>query len=138
MPSALYPEDELFTIVRLYRIYQNNLSNPMSLDLFYGWGRQMIADFTNIDASMPASEIPNFFANTIAAHELNEWHLDPEIEERLRQLIKPTTNSQEPIANDSVKEQYKLLWHQLYELYKGLRAEMEAEHKGYPACGNGH
>ena len=130
--SPLYPEDELFTIVRLYRIYQNNLNNPMSLDLFYGWGRQMIADFTNIDASMPASEIPNFFANTIAAHELNEWHLDPEIEERLRQLIKPTANSQEPIANDSIKEQYKLLWHQLYELYKGLRAEMEAEHKGYP------
>ena len=130
--SPLYPEDELFTIVRLYRIYQNNPNNPMSLDLFYGWGRQMIADFTNIDASMPASEIPNFFANTIAAHELNEWHLDPEIEERLRQLIKPTANSQEPIANDSIKEQYKLLWHQLYELYKGLRAEMEAEHKGYP------
>ena len=62
--SPLYPEDELFTIVRLYRIYrsiQNNPSNLMSLDLFYNWGRQMMADFTNIDASMPAQEIPNFY-----------------------------------------------------------------------------
>ena len=91
--SPLYAEDELFTIVRLYRIYRNNLINqitpisnvqsPMSLDLFYGWGRQMLADFTNIDASMPAEEVPNFFENTIAAHELEQWQLDPETEERL-------------------------------------------------------
>ena len=66
--SPLYAEDELFTIIRLYKIYhqspitnhQSPLSDPMQLDLFLGFGRQMLADFTNIDASMPASEVPNF------------------------------------------------------------------------------
>ena len=119
--SPLYAEDELFTIVRLYKIYRSTLNvqpstDPMSLDLFYGWGRQMLADFTNIDASMPADEVPVFFANTIAAHELSQWQLDPETEDRLRKLIKPITNDQlpitndqSPITNDSIRSQYDLL-----------------------------
>ena len=139
--SPLYAEDELFTIIRLYKIYhqspitnhQSPLSDPMQLDLFLGFGRQMLADFTNIDASMPASEVPNFFANTIAAHELSTWHLDPETEDRLRRLISPTiTNHQSPITNDSVRSQYEILWRQLYDFYQALRTELESEQKGYP------
>lgn len=125
--SPLYAEDELFTIVRLYRIYSHQ---PMPLDLFYGWGRQMIADFTNVDASMPAEEVPNFFDNTIAAHELEQWQLDPETEERLRGLM---ANGEGRMANgNSVKAQYEQLWQHLYELYQALKAEMYAEQKGYP------
>ena len=130
--SPLYAEDELFTIVRLYKIYRsilNNPNNPMPLDQFYGWGRQMLADFTNIDASMPASEVPNFFENTIAAHELEQLKIDPETEERLRALINPLTAN--PLIPNSIKSQYEVLWHQLYELYTALRAEMKAELKGY-------
>ena len=126
--SPLYAEDELFTVVRLFKLYKGS----MPLDMFYSWGRQIIADFTNIDASMPASEVPNFFENTIAAHELEQWKLDPETEERLKSLIGPISNLQFPISNDSVKNQYETLWHQLYELYTGLKAEMIAEQKGYP------
>ncbi|MBQ7996083.1 MAG: PD-(D/E)XK nuclease family protein [Paludibacteraceae bacterium] len=134
--SPLYDEDELFTVVRLYRYYltlnrQSSISaDLMPLDLFYGWGRQMIADFTNIDASMPASEVPAFFANTVAAHELGEWQLDSETESRLRSLINPS--SARPAAADSVKAQYELVWHRLYDFYCALHAEMEAERKGYP------
>ena len=134
--SPLYAEDELFTIVRLYKLYlqspiTNHQSPIMSLDMFYGWGRQMLADFTNVDASMPAEQVPNFFENTIAAHELSQWHLDPEVEERLRGLINPISNLQSSISNDSVKAQYETLWKQLYELYTALRAEMKAAQKGY-------
>ena len=131
--SPLYAEDELFTIVRLYKRYlslQTNQSDPMPLDLFYGWGRQMLADFTNVDASMHAEEVPNFFDNTIAAHELSSWHLEPEVEERLRALINGGKEEKE-VDRDSIKAQYETLWRQLYELYKGLRTEMQAEQKGY-------
>ncbi len=141
--SPLYAEDELFTIVRLYKLYLSTFhtasadrknfqlsTDPMSLDLFYGWGRQMLADFTNIDASMPAEEVPNFFENTIAAHELEQWQLDPETESSLKALM---TNGEGRKANgDSVKAQYEVLWTQLYELYKALKAQMQAEQKGYP------
>ena len=133
--SPLYAEDELLTIVRLYKIYRNTPNIPntqndlMSLDLFYGWGRQMIADFTNIDASMHAGEVPNFFENTIAAHELSLWQLDPEVEERLRSLM----GAQTVVSDDeqSVRHQYERIWRQLYDLYRALHDEMEAEQKGY-------
>ncbi len=134
--SPLYAEDELFTIVRLYKLYSQELransQEPMSLDMFYTWGRQMLADFTNIDASMHAEEVPNFFENTIAAHELSTWQLDPEVEERLRALINPITNDERPTTHDSIKNQYESLWRQLYTLYRDLREQMSAEQKGYP------
>jgi len=132
--SPLYPEDELFTIVRLYRLYLSTLNSklstdPIPLDLFYGWGRQMLADFTNVDASMPASQVPNFFENTIAAHELEEWKLDDEVRTRLRALMNPAASVS--ASDESIRSQYEQLWAQLYELYVGLRAEMIAEQKGY-------
>ena len=133
--SPLYTEDELFTIVRLYKLYLSTFNvklstDPMKLDLFYGWGRQMLADFTNVDASMHAEQVPNFFENTIAAHELSSWQLDPEVEERLRALINGGKEEKD-VDSDSIKAQYEVLWHQLYELYKGLRTELQAEQKGY-------
>ena len=127
--SPLYEEDELFTIVRLYKLYRQAATDPMPLDLFYGWGRQMIADFTNIDASMPADEVPNFFDNTIAAHELEQWQLDPETETRLKSLINPSASS---FSADSIRAQYEALWEQLYDLYTNLHQQLEAESKGYP------
>ena len=132
--SPLYAEDELFTIVRLYKIYlqspiTDHQSPIMPLDMFYGWGRQMLADFTNIDASMQADEVPNFFDNTIAAHELEQWTLDPETEERLRSLM--AKGEKRTAGEDSVKAQYEQLWHQLYNLYTALRQQMSAEQKGY-------
>ncbi|MBR7154926.1 MAG: PD-(D/E)XK nuclease family protein [Paludibacteraceae bacterium] len=130
--SPLYAEDELFTVVRLYKHYrQLTEGNSMSLDQFYNWGRQMLADFTNVDASLPAEKVPNFFDNTIAAHELEQWKLDEDVEERLRSLFRGE-GATVTEAENSVRAQYKVLWQQLYELYQSLHAELEAEQKGYP------
>lgn len=132
--STLYAEDELFTIIRLYKIYTQHVSDEyrFPLDVFYSLGRQMIADFTNIDASMPAEKVPNFFDNTVAAHELSEWHLDPEVEERLRALMKPDADTKQMQAeSDSIRHQYEQLWRQLFTFYTGLRTQMAAEQKGY-------
>lgn len=129
--SPLYAEDELFTIVRLYRHYLRLYEGEktMPLDVFYGWGRQLLADFTNIDASMKPEEVPNFFANTIAAHELGEWRLDEEVEARLRSLL--SGGAQDPMREGSIKHQYEQLWHRMDDLYQALNEEMAAEQKGY-------
>ena len=133
--SPLYAEDELTTIARLYRLYLSTLNaqhstDPMPLDLFYGWGRQMLADFTNIDASMPAEEVPSFFNNAISAHDLGEWQLDEETENRLRLLLQPTAGL---ITDEerSIRAQYQALWHALADIYTDLRAELLAAGKGY-------
>ena len=130
--SPLYAEDELKTVVRLYRHYRRlNAGDKdlMPIEMFYGWGRQMISDFTNIDSSMPAEQVPNFFENTIAAHELSRWNLDEEVLARLRGLM--SGGLKENASEDSIRRQYEQLWRQLYELYQALRAEMAAEQKGY-------
>lgn len=133
--SPLYAEDELFTIVRLYKLYlsvcsADSSTELISLDVFYGWGKQMLADFTNVDASMPAEQVPNFFDNTIAAHELGQWDLDPDVEERLRKLVNPS-GAAWSVPADSIRKQYEVLWKQIYELYRALHEEMESEQKGY-------
>ena len=133
--SPLYAEDELLTVVRLYKLYRSTFNfqlstDPMSLDLFYNWGRQMLADFTNVDASMPAEQVPNFFENTIAAHELSQLTLDEEVLSRLRALICPIDTSSR-IDDRSIKAQYEQVWRRLFRLYTDLRAEMLAEQKGY-------
>lgn len=133
--SPLYAEDELFTIVRLYKLYRQSSivtgSELMPLDMFYGWGRQMISDFTNVDASMPAEQVPNFFANTVAAHELSQWQLDPETEERLRGLMANGSTDEWQKDENSIRAQYEFLWRRIHELYTALREEMTVEQKGY-------
>ena len=133
--SPLYAEDEVFTIVRLYKLYRQSSivtgSELMPLDMFCGWGRQMISDFTNVDASMPAEQVPNFFANTVAAHELSQWQLDPETEERLRGLMANGSTDEWQKDENSIRAQYEFLWRRIHELYTALRAEMTVEQKGY-------
>ena len=128
--GSLYDEDELFTIVRLYKLYKDIVPQEdlMPLDMFYGWGRQMIADFTNIDAAMSDDQVPLFFDNSVAAHELEQWNLDPETELRLRALV---SAGQAERRDDSVKALYEQLWSHLYELYNALHAQLRAENKGY-------
>lgn len=131
--SPLYEEDELLTIIRLYRIYSRESrvesQDLMPLDMFYGFGRQMLADFTNVDASMPEEQVANFFDNTVAAHELSQLDLDEEVVARLRTLVAGTALENED--KESIREQYKTLWRNLYAIYTALRAEMTAERKGY-------
>ena len=78
---------------------------------------------------MHASEVDNFFDNTIAAHELSTWELEPEVEERLRSLFSTQINAAE---KESIKAQYEVLWRNIHTFYTALRSEMEAEQKGYP------
>ena len=137
--SPLYEEDELLTIVRLYRHYRELMSERvnelasediMSPDMFLNYGRQMLADFTNVDASMTAEQVPNFFDNTIAAHELGKLDLEDGIAERLRVLIKGE-GLEVSDEGDSLRKQYEQIWKNLYRLYEALHAEMLAAHKGY-------
>ena len=131
--SPLYAEDELKTIMRLYTLYCRHIATEqdrLPLDMFYGWGRQMIADFTNIDVSMHAGEVEPFFRHAVAAHELSEWQLDKDTEDRLRALVRPDSA---PLSEDtqSVRNQYKTLWTRLYDLYRELHQQLLAERKGY-------
>ena len=81
-------EDELFTVCRLHRIYSECLEGePMDIDRFYGWGRQLLSDFTNIDQGISEAEIDSFFRNSLALSDLDRYKLDEEVRHRLVDLL---------------------------------------------------
>ena len=129
--SPLYAEDELMTIVRLYRLYlkAQNATETMPLDMFYGWGKQMLADFTNVDASMHAEEVPKFFKNAVAANRLDVLDIDAELRARLEQLFGEEGKYDD--VPDTIRKQYEKIWQSIDKLYQSLHIELAGEQKGY-------
>ena len=72
----LRPDDEISSVCLLYEIFCEQTHVEIGLDTFYGWGRQLLTDFSNTDASDVDADV--LFANTSAARELEEMLLDEE------------------------------------------------------------
>ncbi|MDY2943022.1 MAG: PD-(D/E)XK nuclease family protein [Paludibacteraceae bacterium] len=128
--SPLQEEDELRLICRLFRIYQEVTGEQIKLDLFYGWGRQIISDFNNIDKAVPQNEVKAFFENTIAARELEQVKLDEETVARLKDLLRQSGASKE-YNEESIQSKYDALWRNLYTIYLRLNEQLLSEGRGY-------
>ena len=128
--SPLQQEDELRIICRLFRIYKEVTGEQITLDLFYGWGRQIISDFNNIDKAVPQNEVKAFFENTIAARELEQVKLDEETTARLKDLLRQSGASKE-YNEESIQSKYDALWRNLYTIYLRLNEQLLSEGKGY-------
>ena len=139
----LAKEDELFTVCRLHRIYSSQISaisnqqsaisnqKPMDLDRFYGWGRQLLSDFTNIDQSIRPSEIDAFFRNALSLSDLDTYHLDEDVRRRLEDLLYKGEARRQSLIAESVQAHFTALWHAMPEIYHNLRDELEQAGKGY-------
>ena len=128
--SPLQQEDELRLICRLFRIYKEVTGEQITLDLFYGWGRQIISDFNNIDKAVPQNEVKAFFENTIAARELEQVKLDEETTARLKDLLRQS-GAHNDYHEESVQAKYDALWRNLYTIYLRLNEQLQSEGKGY-------
>ncbi len=127
--SPLYKEDELLLIFRMYHIYADVVGKPVSPDIFYGWGQQLLADFNNIEKSITSDEeIGRFFANTVEAKQLEELEIDEEVQKRLNDLLREHNMSD---SDGSIRQSYTQLWQNMYTIYQRLNAELNAEQKGY-------
>ncbi len=129
-------EDELFTICRLHRIYSNQLSavsgqQPMDIDRFYGWGRQLLSDFTNIDQSVSEAEIDSFFRNALSLSDLDTYKLDDDVRRRLEDLLYKGQARNQSLIAESVQAHFAALWQVMPTIYRQLGAEMLAAGKGY-------
>ena len=70
--SDVQSVDEIKAVCLLYEIYRSKMQEEekenISLDYFYGWGRQLLTDFSDVDRSMvDASEL---FGSWSAARQL--------------------------------------------------------------------
>jgi len=151
MLCPLGKEDELFTVCRLHRIYtealrnsqsnsivnQSSIVNPsivnhvMDIDRFYGWGRQLLSDFTNIDQSVSEADIDSFFRNAISLSDLDTYKLDEDVRRRLEDLLYKGQARAQSLIAESVQAHFAALWQAMPAIYKQLSSEMLAAGKGY-------
>lgn len=129
-------EDELFTVCRLHRIYNECLqasgseSLAMDIDRFYGWGRQLLSDFTNIDQGIKESEIESFFRNALTLSDLDTYKLDDEVRERLQDLLYKGEARRQAMIAESVQAHFAALWHAMPDIYHRLHDELLQAGKG--------
>ena len=83
--SSLTPHDELRAVCRLHRIYCKYTGSTMPLDAFYGWGRQLLQDFSNIESTLADPE--KVISNLAEAQVLDNEPLDKDQLEALQQRI---------------------------------------------------
>ena len=125
-------EDELFTVCRLHRIYSQAISQQaMDIDRFYGWGRQLLSDFTNIDQGIREQEIDSFFRNALTLSDLDTYQLDDEVRQRLEDLLYKGEARRQSLIADSVQAHFAALWHAMPAIYHRLRDELMQAGKGY-------
>ena len=91
--SPLYKIDEIQAVCTLYDIYLQVEKDAMPdkdmlpLDVFYGWGRQLVQDFSNIDKTYPLVTAESFLSNAAEANILSQLDIDDDVRERLEQLV---------------------------------------------------
>lgn len=110
----LRPDDEIRSVCLLYEIFCEHTHVEIGLDTFYGWGRQLLTDFSNAD--MSEADPLQLFANSADAHRLEETWLSDETRQRLLDLIEGRHCHDE--AADSMRTKLQSLWRLLGKVYR--------------------
>lgn len=118
----LKKDDDIKTICRLHKIYCNHLQQQISLDTFFGWGRQLMSDFNNADKNF--ANIEQLFSNVKEAKILD--NLSDEQRIRLTSIFGINSNS-----DSDLKKNFKELWQLMIPIYKELNAELAKDGEAY-------
>ena len=118
----LHVADEIHSVCRLYNIYTQKMGRDLTLDAFYGWGRQLVNDFSSVDMALQdADKVINV---TAAAQTLEQVELDAETREHLQELVNLKQNE------DIIQNFFKKLWEHLPSIYKQFVQQQEEQNQG--------
>ena len=125
--SDLRADDEIRSVVKLHALYTEFVEGePLPLDVFYGWGKQLLQDFSSIDMGLVDAD--KLFSNAIAAHRLEEVELDEEVRIRLEELI---GNTGRAYPTDGYRWSYEQLWSVLPQIYHAFNDWEREQGIGY-------
>lgn len=138
--TPLVAADDIQSIIELYHIYREQMElahvaaeKILSLDVFYGWGRQLIQDFDNADMAMIEGGAAALFSNAAAAHELERTVLDEETLLRLQSLF----GRERSEDTGDKRKQFEQLWTLLpaiYTAYRNSQKEQGVGSRGSMLC----
>ncbi|MCQ2333786.1 MAG: PD-(D/E)XK nuclease family protein [Paludibacteraceae bacterium] len=106
----LQSDDEISSVFQLYEIYQRHTSHTLPLDAFYGWGVQLLNDFSSVDMALLSGEDIMHYTSTIKRYE--DLELDKETRTRLENLLRQSG------PQHSVQEYFTSLWKALPNIYR--------------------
>lgn len=126
----LQADEELREIAKLYTLFKKEYDKlekepdekPLTFDIFYTWGRQLLTDFSNVD--MALLDADQLFKNSVEAHELEGLKLEKEIEEQLHNIF-GNADPERQKEKDSVIAQFERLWKIIPDVYHQFTTQQE-------------
>lgn len=106
----LIPDDEVSSVCQLYQVYKRYTSHTLPIDAFYGWGVQLLNDFSSVDMALLKGDDIMHYVSTIKRYD--ELELDKETQNRLERLL------QNSGPQHSVREYFTSLWKALPDIYR--------------------
>lgn len=120
--SPLRADEEIRSVCQLYTCYKRYCQDALDLDSFYGWGVQLLNDFSNAD--MALLDMTALMRNAADAAKLEELAIDKETQERLLALLGQTGEE------DSIRKYYNQLWEAIPDIYREFTETQEKEGVG--------
>jgi len=118
----LHAEEEIISVCKLYEIYAKHTQCSLPIDAFYGWGVQLLNDFSNVDMALVDSS--QFMTCTAQAKQYEQTLLDDEARERLERLLHPDPSTLQP---HSIREYFTALWEALPKIYDEF-SQQQSQH----------
>lgn len=124
--SPLSVADPIETVCRLFRAYTDLTHSDETLDFFYGWGEQLVADFDDVDKNLADPE--RLFRNLRDIKRIDAAEtLTGEQERVLSQFFQGFSLEH----NSVVKQKFLQLWEVMLPLYHRLNADLAADGLAY-------
>lgn len=114
--------EEIRSVCMLYSCYRKHVADPMPLDAFYGWGVQLMSDFSNAD--MALMDVEKMMEYTSDAAQLDELAIDDDTRSRLLRLLGSEGEDR------SVQRYFHALWQALPSIYRDFAEKQSEENVG--------
>ncbi len=118
--------DPIETVCRLYKHYVRLTKSEETLDNFYGWGEQLLADFDDVDKQM--ADASKLFADVKDYAQLE--HFDC-LDDEQAELLKRFSGDFKKASTSHLRSHFERLWKVMLPLYQSLREELAAEGLAY-------
>lgn len=130
--SPLTLNDPIDTVCRLYRHYQDTTEDhDTTLDMFFGWGERLLADFDDIDKNIaPRNDdmIRQLFTNIADLKELESLDY---LSEEQRKVLHDFFHNFSLADESEIRERFLRLWQQMFNIYTRLNEELRSEGLAY-------
>lgn len=118
--------EQIKLICDLHKTYNECTGMNETLDMFYGWGQLMLADFDDIDKNMADSQ--KVFANLKDIHEFDDLsYLTDSQKDILKQFFSNFSEEQD----SEIKRKFLTLWSNFGNIYSSYKKRLASQNIAY-------